>query len=77
MLGKITDNIEGKLDKHCVMRWTVSAVFFRKIMENYQALLQFMRDSLKDKLNFEIKSQIVGCKKELESLSFFFGLNLS
>lgn len=76
MLGKVTDNIEGKLDKHCVMRRTVSAVFFRKIMENYQALLQFMRDSLKDKLNFEIKSQIVGCKKELESLSFFFGLNL-
>ena len=47
MLGTITDNIEGKLDKHCVMRWTVSAVCFRKIMENYQALLQSMRDRLK------------------------------
>ena len=35
-----------------------------------------MRDSLDEKLNFQRKSRIVGCKKQLESFSFFFGLNL-
>ena len=83
MLAKITDNIEGKFDeettsqqasklnKHCVTRWTVRAVCFRKIKENCQALLQLMRDSLEEKLDFETKSRIVGCKKQLESFSFF------
>ena len=35
-----------------------------------------MRDRLEEKLDFETKSQIVGCKKQLESLSFLYELNL-
>ena len=35
-----------------------------------------MRDSLEEKLDFETKSRTVGCKKQLESFSFFFELNL-
>ena len=35
-----------------------------------------MRDSLEEKLDFETKSRIVGCKKQLESLSFLYELNL-
>ena len=35
-----------------------------------------MRDSLEEKLDVEIKSWIVGCKKRLEFFTFFFGLNL-
>ena len=35
-----------------------------------------MRDSLEEKVDFETKSRIVGCKKQLESLSFLYELNL-
>ena len=65
MLSKITNNIEEKFDKEttnqqasklnklCVTRWTVRAECFKKIKENYQALLQLMRDSLEEKLDFD------------------------
>ena len=81
VFDKITDNIEGKsdeevtnqqankLDKLCVTRWTVRAECFRKIKE-YQASLQVMRGSLEEKLDFETKSRIGGCKQQLESFSF-------
>ena len=74
MFGKITDNIEAKfdekttnqqaskLDKLCVTRWTSRTECFSKIKENYQTLLQLMRYSLEEKLDFEIKSRIVVCK---------------
>ena len=38
------------------MRWTT-------VKENCQELLQFMRDGLEEKLDFETKLQTVGCKK--------------
>ena len=68
MAVKITDNIEekldeetinqqaSKLDKLCIVRWTVSAECFRKLKENNQALLQLMRDNLEEKQDFETKS---------------------
>ena len=54
----------------------LSAECFIKIKESYQALLQLTRDSLEEKLDFEIKSGILGYEKQLESFSFFFRLNL-
>ena len=35
-----------------------------------------MRDSLEEKLDFNTKSQIVGCKKRLKSFFLFFRLKL-
>ena len=35
-----------------------------------------MRYSLGEKLDVMIKSWIIGCKKQLEFFTFFFGLNL-
>jgi len=32
--------------------------------------------SLKDKPNAETKARLIGCKKQMESFSFFFGLKL-
>ena len=85
MLGKIIDNIEGsidetrhasKLDKLCVTRWTVRANCLKKVIENYEPLLILWKDSLNEKLDNETKARIIGCKKQMESFSFFFGLNL-
>ena len=80
MLSKITDNIEekfdkettnqqaNKLDKLCITRWTVRAECLWKIKENYQGRQQLTRDSLDEKLDFETKLQIVGCKKTVRIL---------
>ena len=58
MLGKITDNIEGtfdeetineqasKLNKLCITRWTICAIYFRKIIDSYKALLLLWNESL-------------------------------
>ena len=70
MLGSIMENIEGefedgvrtnhqsKLDKLCVTRWTVRAKCFKKILDNYEPLLQLWEESLDEKLDFDTKSRI-------------------
>ena len=67
MLGSIMENIEGefedgvrtnhqsKLDKLCVTRWTVRAKCFKKILDNYEPLLQLWEESLEEKLDFDTK----------------------
>ncbi|XP_057290813.1 zinc finger MYM-type protein 1-like [Hydractinia symbiolongicarpus] len=85
MLGKLTANVEGtlgtdkhagKLDKLSTTRWTIRANCFKKIIENYEPLMALWNKSLNEKLDAETKLRINGCKKEMESFSFYFGLNL-
>ena len=87
MLGAIMENIEGefeelrsgyqKLDKLCVTRWTVRAKCFKKILENYQALLELWEQSFAEQLDSDTKARIIGCKSQMESFKFYFGLMLS
>ena len=89
ILGSIVENIEGefqeqpktdhpsKLDKLCAIRWTVRGKCFKKILDNYEPLLQLWEHSLKEDLDFETKSRIIGCKKQMKLFTFYFGLNLS
>lgn len=87
MLGAIMDNIEGeieefqlgyqKLDKLCVTRWTIRAKCFKKVLDNYQALLELWEQSLEEKLDSDTKARIVGCKGQMQTFKFFFGLTLS
>ena len=86
MLGKLTENVEGifdpdeqqatKLDKLCVTKWTVRATCLKKIIDNYEPLLKLWKESLEEKLDAETKSRIIGCKKQMESFKFYFGLQL-
>ena len=86
LLSKINENIEGdsddlhkqtcKLDKLSATRWTIRANCFKKIIENYNPLMDLWRQSLKDKPDAETKARIIGCKKQMESFNFFLGLNL-
>ena len=50
---------------------------FKKILDNYEPLLQLWEESLKEELDFETKSRIIGCKKQMKLFTFYFGLNLS
>ena len=89
MLGSIMENIESefeeqpktdhpsKLDKLCVTIWTVRIKCFKKILDNYEPLLQLWKESLKEDLDFKTKSRIIGCKKQIKLFTFYFGLNLS
>ena len=68
MLGKIKDNIEetfneetineqaSKLDKLCIIRWTIRTICFRKIIDSYKALLVLWNESFRQKLDFETRS---------------------
>ena len=67
----------SKLDKLCVTKWTVRGKCFKKILDNYEPLLQLWEESLKEDLDFETKSRIIGCKKQMKLFTFYFGLNLS
>ena len=63
-----------KLDKLCVTRWTIRAKRLRKILDNYEALLELWEQSLKKNLEFETKSRIGGCKSQIKLFKFYFGL---
>lgn len=88
MLGNIAENIEGefeessrsdhqKLDKLCLTRWTVRAKCFKKIIDNYEGLLELWEQSLEGNLDFETRSRIGGCKTQMKLFKFYFGLILS
>ena len=49
-------------------------IIFKKIIDNYEPLLKLWKESLKEKLDAETKSRIIGCKKQLESFKFYSGL---
>ena len=85
LLGKLSENIEGtletdkqasRLDKLSVTRWTIRANCFKKITENYHSVMALWKESLDEKPDAETKARINGFKKQMESFSFYFGLNL-
>ena len=86
LLGNINDNIEKgqedveqikKLTKLSTTRWTVRAKCMKRILDNYQSLMQLWEECLEEKLDQETSARIIGCKSQMESFYFFFGLNLS
>ena len=84
LLGNISENIEKeesdsfkKLQKLSTTRWTVRAECMKRIIDNYEPLLQLWEQCLKEKLDQDTKARIIGCKSQMESFYFFFGLNLS
>ena len=83
LLGKIYEYIESedsqplkKLKKLSTTRWTVRAECFKRIINNYQSLLDLWSVCLKEKLDQETKARIAGCKTQMESFYFYFGVNL-
>ena len=87
LLGRIRENIEGEftnmddikystIGKLCVTRWTVRATCFQKIIENYPLLLALWEECLKEKLDPETRSQIIGCRAQMKVFNFYFGLCL-
>ena len=56
--------------------WTLRASCFQKIIDDYCLLLKLWNESLKESLNAETRSRIIGCKAQIKTFNFFFGLCL-
>ena len=91
MLGEIKSNIDTdndeealdyddkvpSLDKLCKTRWTIRGKCFEKIQMNYIAIMKLWDECLQGRgLNTEVKARIMGCKNQMSSFHFFFGLCL-
>lgn len=90
VLGTLDEDIEGELcesetqnqkpvsiDKLCKTRWTVRASCFNKIFERYHALQSLWKVCLSETLESEVRARIIGCRAQMETFNFFFGLLLS
>ena len=82
LLGNINDNIEKgqedveqikKLTKLSRTRWTVRAKCMKRILDNYQPLMQLWEECLEERLDQETRARIIGCKSKMESFYLFFG----
>ena len=86
ILGRMQENFEGNfvpatdkfsaLEKLCPTRWTVCASCLQKIIDNYCLLLKLQDECLKESLDVETRSRIIGCKAQMKTFNFFFGLCL-
>ena len=71
-------------EKLCPTRWTVRASCFQKTIDNYclllklwdERLLKLWDECLNESFDVETRSRITGCKLQMKTLNFFFGLCL-
>ena len=71
---EIKANLISKLSE---TRWTVRAECFKRILDNYKELMTLWKFCLENNnMATEVKSRIVGVKKQMEKFDFFFGLNI-
>ena len=82
VLGNIKETLDEKLATGggislCPTRWTVRASCFRRIIDNYSALLQEWIVCLDQKLQADVRGRIIsGCRAQMNTSDFFFGLHL-
>ena len=65
------------ISKLCVIRWTVRATTFMKVLSNYAQLMKLWEICLQETLTREVRSRIIGCQFQMKLFNFFYGLDLS
>ena len=71
------DNVvAGGLTNFSATRWTVRAICFERIIDNYDAIIKLWDECLKTKLEPDVRGRIIGCNTQMKSFDFYFGLNL-
>ena len=73
--GDSADQAPG-VSKFSVTRWTIRAVCFNRIYLNYQELQSTSDECLEGGMNSELKARIIGCKAQMGTFDYFFGLQL-
>ncbi|XP_028407434.1 zinc finger MYM-type protein 1-like [Dendronephthya gigantea] len=70
------DAVAGGLTKFSATRWTVRAICFERVIDNYEVLLKLWDECLKTKLEPDVRGRIIGCSTQMKSFDFYFGLHL-
>ena len=71
------DEAVNHISKLSTTRWTVRANCFQRIIDNYSFLYELWDESLKESgLKRDVKSRIIRCKSQMETIDFYFGLKL-
>ena len=71
------DEAVNRISKLSTTRCTVRANCFQRIIDNYSFLYELWDECLKESgLNRDVKSRIIGCKSQMETFEFYFGLKL-
>ena len=69
------DEAVNRISKLSTTRWTVRANCSQRIIDNYS--YELWDECLKESgLNIDVKSRIIGCKSQMETFDFYFGLKL-
>ena len=69
--------MSNQLAKLSKTRWTVRAICFERIVENYDEIMELWRVTLNQgKLESEVKSRIIGCQCQKEFFGLCLGKNL-
>ena len=64
-----------KMDKLCLTRWTVRAKCLEKVIELYDCLHTLFDECIQEgKLSVDVKSRIIGCRSQMETFDFYFGI---
>ena len=67
----------NRISKFSMTRWTVRANCLQRIIDNYSFLYELWDECLSESgLIQDIKSRIIGCKAQMETFNFYFGLKL-
>ena len=71
------NHVPKRISKLSTTRWTVRATSFQRIIDNYTYLYDLWSECLQNQgLTKDVKSRIIGCKAQMESFYFYFGLTL-
>ena len=71
------DEAVNRISKFSTTRWTVQVNCFQRIINNYRFLYELWDECLKESgLNRDVKLRIIGCKSQMETFDFYFGLKL-
>ena len=87
MLGAVKENLEQEeaddeskprgLAQFSATRWTVRATCFKRIFQNYEALMETWKECLiQGGLSTDVKARVIGCQAKMKTFDYFFGLLL-
>ncbi|CAB3977444.1 zinc finger MYM-type 1-like [Paramuricea clavata] len=77
LLGELKENLQYEdeeeedaaaagLTKFSATRWTVRAICFERVIDNYNVILKLWDECLKTKLPPDIRGRIIGCSTQME-----------
>jgi hypothetical protein len=82
ILGDIKKNLQeevstGGILKLSATRWTIRAVCFKRILDNYEALMLTWEQCLDERsVDAEVRGRIIGCQSQMATFHFYFGIHL-